>query len=536
MAVYQTLSLTQTGQSVEGNYSKVRIWWITSQTGQSYNNYLRTAYYYVSINDGPEETFAVSYRLPQGVTGNLILETTIQVPHRDDGTGKVSVRTWMDTDISAGVLTMQETLTLDTIPRKSTLIAYDGSLGAEHTLTINRAATSFKHRLTYNCGDVAGYIAGSSTAYTTDTSIKWTPPIGLAAENTTGTSVLIKLTLYTYTADGAHVGTTETTITCAIPVSVKPSCTISVEDTSGLLNRYGAAVQGLSKLKITVSAQTSQSAPISYYEISANGAKYNTNPATTEALTTPGTNKITATVKDTRGRTGSNSANVDVLAYAAPVISKLTVHRCDADGTENDQGEYVKAVFSSTVSPLSNKNTAAYKLRYKKTTATDYSEVVQSAIANVYSVTNHSYIFEADGNSSYDVEIVVTDNHGTSIRATSVSTAFTLLNWHPKGNGMGVGKVSEIENAVEFGLAIYDMDDDLVKGVRYMVNLLLPVGSIVMRYDTQNPNNLYPGTTWTQITARILRAGSAGSIGTEGTIADGSGRTYIDVAVWRRTA
>jgi hypothetical protein len=62
-----------------------------------------------------------------------------------------------------------------------------------------------------------------------------------------------------------------------------------------------------------------------------------------------------------------------------------------------------------------------------------------------------------------------------------------------------------------------------------------PVGSIHMRYDTKNPADLFGGT-WVQITARVLRAGSAGSIGAEGTIADGSGRTYIDIAVWRRTA
>ena len=62
-----------------------------------------------------------------------------------------------------------------------------------------------------------------------------------------------------------------------------------------------------------------------------------------------------------------------------------------------------------------------------------------------------------------------------------------------------------------------------------------PVGSIHIRYDTQNPANIFGGT-WTQITARVLRAGSSGSIGAEGGLADGSARTYIDVAVWRRTA
>lgn len=535
MAVSQSLTLTQTGQSVANNTSTVRILWKSTQSGQSYNNYTRTAKYYISINGGAEVEYSITYNLPKAST-KTILDTTITVPHNADGTGSVSVRTWMDTRISAGVVEKTAALKLDTIPRASSLTASNGTLGTEQTLTIKRAVSTFKHRLTYKCGDVVDYIAGSATTFTTGTSIEWTPPIGLAAENTKGTSVQVVFTLYTYAADGTHIGTTQKTITCAIPTSVKPSCTISVEDTAGLIEKYDAAVQGLSKLKITVKATTSQGAPISAYSISANGAKYNTNPATTEALTTAGTNKISATVKDTRGRSGSNSANVVVLPYVAPVVSLLTVHRCDEDGTDNDQGEYVKVIISGTVSGLNNQNTANYKLRYKKTNEATYTEETLTAIGNVYSVVNHIHVFQADGNSSFDVEVVLTDNHNTYARATSVSTAFTMLNWHKSGTGMGVGKVSELENAVEFGLPIYDQDDGLIVGIPALINLFLPVGSVVIRYDTKNPATLYPGTTWVQITARVLRAGSAGSIGAEGGLADGSARTYIDVAVWRRTA
>lgn len=632
MAVKQTLNLTQSGQSVANNTTQVRILWQSTQTSGSYNNYTRTAKYYISINGGAETEYSLSYTLPKGTTAT-ILDTTITVPHNADGTGSIKVRTWMDTDISAGVVEQTKTLTLTTIPRASSLTASNGTLGTAQTLTINRAVSTFKHRLTYKCGDVSGYIAGSSTGYTTGTSISWTPPIGLSAENTNGTSVLVTLTLYTYTSDGTHVGTTEKTITCVIPVSVAPSCSISVKDTTGSIEKYGAAVQGVSKLEIEVSATTSQSAPISFYEISANGSKYNTSKATTEALTTPGANKIAATVKDTRGRTGSNSATVDVLEYNTPHVPLLTVHRCDTDGTENDQGAYVKIIFSATIVPLNNKNSAVMIMRYKKTTDSTFTEL--GRVSNVYSAKNREYTFAADSNSSYDVEVEAVDDHGKYIRATTVSTAFTLMNWNKEGNGMGIGKVSEKENTLEVGLdsdfygevwgKVYglgelpgipqgsNLNDYLTPGVysvrqnsdaetmqniptkkagrlivssslgqkitetatwRYIEQRFIPydygvgaydsfawvrhinqsgkdtftynawinealktypVGSIHIRYDTKNPADIFGGT-WTQITARVLRAGSAGSIGAEGGLADGSARTYIDVAVWRRTA
>jgi hypothetical protein len=342
--------------------------------------------------------------------------------------------------------------------------------------------------------------------------------------------------LYTYTAAGEHIGTVTKTITCTIPVEVKPSCTIKWEDPTGAAGIYGSPVQGISKLKITVTAQTSYSSGITYRTITANGESFNTAEATTAVLADAGETKIAATVKDRRGRTGSNSVTLDVLGYAPPAITKLRVHRCDPDGTENDQGDCIEVKFTAAITDLVGKNPARYKLRYKDSDAELYTEVELTDLNDVFTVTDYAHIFEADGNSSFDVEIEATDNHGTATRMTSASTAFTLLNWNKEGNGMGVGKVSERQKAVEFALDLYDKNGDPILGGMTLLNLFLPVGSMVLRYDTIDPGTLYPGTTWTQITARILRAGSAGSIGTEGAIADGSGRTYVDIAVWRRTA
>lgn len=525
-------------QSVANNYSEITcVHQLVCDSG--YSLYIGERDNSCTV-DGEKKAFTSPAISTGGGTTHTLGTTKHVVKHNADGTKSCTVSGYFYLQATlAGTykeyIAASGTITLDTIPRASSLTAANGTLDTEQTLTINRAATSFKHRLTYKCGDVAGYIAGSTTTYTTETSIKWTPPIGLAHENTTGTSVSIQLTLYTYASDGTHVGTVTKTITCAIPTSVKPSVTIAWQDLSGAAGLYGSPVQGISRLQISLTEQTSYSSPIASRTITANGAKYNAEEATTEALTSAGSQKIAATIKDQRGRSGSNSVTLNVLAYEGPVISKLTVHRCDEDGTENDQGDFIQVIFSAAITSLNSKNSAAYKLRYKVSTAADYTEVSLTALAKTYIVTDHAHIFKADGNNSYDVEIVATDNHGTAARATSASTAFTLMNWHPSGTGMAIGKVAEMEDAVEIALDLYNKEG-LRLDAKGLVNLLLPVGSMVMRYDTKNPGTIYPGTTWTQITARVLRAGSAGSIGAEGTIADGSGRTYIDVAVWRRTA
>lgn len=414
--------------------------------------------------DGVKVAFTSPDISTEGGTTITLGTTKHTVAHNADGTKSCTVTGYFYLQATLSgtykeYLSASSTITLDTIPRASSLTAANGTLGTQQTLTINRATSNFMHRLLYRCGNSSGYIAGSASDFTTLTSLNWTPPISLAQENKAGTSVSITLTLHTYTGLGVHIGTTTKTITCAIPASVKPSVTIAWQDLSGAAGTYGSPVQGISKLKINLTEQTSYGSPITSRTITANGAKYNTTEATTEALTAAGSQSINATIKDERGRSGSANVTLNVLAYEGPVISKLTVHRCDADGTENDQGEYIQVTFSAAITSLNSKNSAAYKLRYKASNATSYTEIALTALANNYTVTNHAHLFAADGNNSYDVEIVATDNHGTATRTTSASTAFTMLNWNAKGNGMGVGKVSERENAVEFALKMFDQFD-----------------------------------------------------------------------------
>lgn len=334
------------------------------------------------------------------------------------------------------------------------LKASNGTLGTEQTLNFSLVTNTLRYKLSYVCGSASGDITGA-TPVALGTSRSWTPPISLAAQNTAGTSVPIKLTLTTYQSDSTTViGTSTQTITCDIPASVKPSCSAVLEDITGVDDFYGSPVQGLSKIKITVTPTLAHGSPIATYAISANGAKYSKAEATTGALLTAGDSPVVVTVTDKRGRSGTWSYTMKVKAYTAPTITALTVHRCNADGSNNDQGAYIRVVFSAAISSMDGKNTAAYKLRYKKSTATAYTEVNFSDLANVWTVTNREYIFAADDSSSYDVDVTATDRHSSVPRATSASTAFSLFDWHPSGTGACFGGVSERERTLQNNLAL----------------------------------------------------------------------------------
>jgi hypothetical protein len=238
-----------------------------------------------------------------------------------------------------------------------------------------------------------------------------------------------------------------------------------VSDSTGYATTYGGYLQGLSKFKVDIATTLGGGSPIKTYRTTANGTSYTSASFTTGVLTKSGTLTVSSTVTDQRGRTGTASKSLTVLKYSKPSITALSVHRCDQNGTSNDvNGEYIKVVFSSSVTSLSNKNTATYKLEYKKTTASTYTTVNLTSYNNNYAVTNASYIFAADNGASYNVRVIVTDKFDTGSKTTTASTGFTIMHWLASGLGMAIGKVSELAGVLDIGLK-----------TRFMGGILHPV-------------------------------------------------------------
>lgn len=360
-------------------------------------------------------------------------------------------------------------VTLDTVARASqpSCVTWPehtqnvGEFGDTISIHMNRKADTFTHTVRYAYGKLTGTIATGVTTGTT-----WTIPLSfmdLIPNATSGSG-----TIYVDTYSGSTlIGTKYCGFTAKVPASVKPTCTMTLEDVTGVGDIYGSPVQRLSKIKVKVTAKTAYSSPISAYQITAAGIKYSAAEATTELLPTAGNVPVTAMVTDKRGRSGSTSYTMNVQAYDYPAITALAVRRCDANGTVNDQGKYVQVTFSATVYGLNSKNTAAYVLRYKKSSDTTFTEVALSALKNAYTVNSFTSIFAADESSSYDVEVTATDRHGSATRSTSASTAFSLMDWHPSGTGLRFGGVAEDGNTMRCSLdAIFD-EEVVSRGNQY---------------------------------------------------------------------
>lgn len=463
MSVNQSLTLEQVGQSIANNTSKVRIKWTSQQTGSSYNNAPGDkAYYYITINGGTETEHTVAFTLPQNTT-KTILDTTLTVSHKADGTGSIKVRTWMDTEISAGVITQTKTLTLDTIPRASAVSApKTGTLGTALKITIDRKSASFTDKLYYKVGSKN---AVKITGYDGKTTYNWTPPIDLATNAPNSANLAATIICETYNGT-AYVGRSECTVTLAIPSSVVPTLSVSVTDPTGNKSKYtGYFLQLRSKIKVAITGTGAQGSTIKSYSIkvgwsAGSGTLYTASAAsgTTGLLPYYGTVYITCAVTDSRGRTATKSLSYTVSKYSVPTISSISATRCTQNGAASRTGEYGKVTFTAAITPLSNKNTAAYKVQYREYGGTGLWTDVTPTIPedDKYEPKNITTIFPADTNKRYTVRVVATDAFSTSNSSMrDISASFALFHWAKSMLSVGIGRLCDKSRALQVGLNTY---------------------------------------------------------------------------------
>ena len=448
MAVSQSLTLTQVSQSVSDNTSQVRLVWKSTQTGESWSGYTRTAYYYLATNGGSETRYSVDYTLPKGTT-KTIVDKTFTVSHKADGTGSVKVRSWMDTHISAGVVEKSASLTLTTIPRATQPSVSSSSvdMGTEITVSTPRASSSFTHDLAYSFagGSYVSIATGVGTSY------KWTVP-DLASKipkDISGT-----LTIRCITKNGSTtIGTKTVSMTVQVPTDVVPSVSsiAASEAVEGLAAQFGAFVQNKSKITVAITATGAKGSTIKEYSATFQGKSYTTSSWTSELLKTAGTLAIKVRVKDSRGRWSAyETLNITVLTYSAPKVQVLQASRCNADGTANTEGGYAKIVYKYSVSSVGGKNTAAMALNYKRSTLTDYTPLTTgTALSADTSLVTASALFSVDY--QYDIQLTLSDYFGAITPVvTQLPTGAVILDLKANGKGIAFGKASEADG-IEFG-------------------------------------------------------------------------------------
>lgn len=443
-----TISIMQNSQSTSGNYSNVTVSVRFYRTNTGYSTY-GPGTVYCKI-DGTQYSSAVTASQKITENGIILFTKTLNISHNSSGAKNLTCSAWINHDrFTATENSYSQTLT--NIPRKSTLVLGHGTLGTAQTLSVVRASTSFTHTISYICGNDSGTICTKSTS----TSISWTPELSLANNAPNGNVTEVSISIETFNGT-TSIGTNSYRITCAIPDTVKPSVTLSLDDANGYYSTYGAYIQTRSKFSVILTAQGAYNSAIRSYSTTADGSTYTGATFGTSVIRGSGSLTVTATVTDSRGRTGTASETVPVLAYNTPEVSPLRIKRCSSTGTANSGGAYLSVQFDSNVVTLQDMNSASYVIKYKKTSESAFTTETLTNYADQFAVSSGTYIFPADTTSNYDVVLEVTDNFVTVNKNGIGPSVKKFMSFLQNGLGIAFNKTAEKENGFEVAFDMYD--------------------------------------------------------------------------------
>ena len=432
-------------QSISGNYSDVTATLTYSRTNTGFTTG-GTWNGSITIN-GTKATGSKYIEITHN-SNTTALTAKTRVYHNANGSKSITISA--SGSISGASLrstTISQSVTLDTIPRATTPVLSVSSvnMGSTVKITLNRASTSFTHRLSYSFGSLTGQTSGISSPQAQDTSRTFTPPLSLANQIKKSTSGTCTITCKTYNGN-TLIGTKTVTLTVKVPASVVPTISgVSVSDAkTDIAEKFGVYVQQKSKLSVKISASGSYGSTISSYRTTIQSTTYSGASFTSNVITASGTVKLITTVTDSRGRTAKKETNITVASYSPPRITSISAYRIDANGNASDEGERIAVSVKYSVASVDGNNTRTYKVSYKQYGAASFTNIVSTTAATSYDgVLKYTSSPSISVDYSYTVKFELSDYFTKVSYNVEIPTAFTCMDFRYTGKGIAFGKVSE---------------------------------------------------------------------------------------------
>ena len=360
-----------------------------------------------------------------------------------------------------------------------------GTLNAIARVSVPTLASS-----TFNFGDTLQINAPVKDAVFTNDLYVTIPAIGvqsqLIASNVTGS--WLWHTPASYINQLPNASSTEVIITCQtkiastgkaiaekvvtakgqVPSTYAPTIdTCTVTDPMGYAVVFARYIGGKSRVRVVAKATGKNgatissykayifSSPMPYTETLSDGSVQITSGIVNASYTIDGQADVRLVVTDSRGHSTERKITINVYSYVSPSISKFNAFRANASGVADDEGNYIAFDTKYSLNPIDKLNTKTHTIQYRVQGETEWL-TLQSGELETYHFSGviRSLTEVLDGDHPYEFRLSVTDYFSTVRATSSVSVAYTLMDFHKDGHAMAFGKVCEMEEGVEFDLPV----------------------------------------------------------------------------------
>jgi len=409
-------------ESIEGNYSDVTATLSYSRT-DSYKTY---GYWAGSLTiNGNKKSVSGKYVEISKNSNTVTVTHTVRVPHNDDGTksitisasGSISGTTLTKTTISASVA-------LENIPRAASVAATDADIGSVSMVTIGKKSDLYTYTVAWQFGSLRGYLSddglSDEAVQVRVSSLAFALPEHFYYEIPDKASDLCTLTCTTF-LDGSPIGSAQqcSFTVRADPARCGPVLRVSVKDIDpaavALTGDPDTFIRYVSTAQCTLTAQARFGASIIRKKIA--GETVLSDTLTLEKVDA---DSVHFAVRDSRGYTAEETADLELLPYFTPIL-RLSAARTDAtsgDAVLQAEGSFYQGMFGSTGNDL--------RMQYQIGGGTPVSltpEVEDGAFRL------RAVLHDLDYTQSYQITVTVSDAI-SSVNATAmINPGIPVFDW-----------------------------------------------------------------------------------------------------------
>lgn len=423
------------------------------------------------------------------------------VPHNADGTwsGKIGASYRLNINYGGtyiGTISGDQTITLPTIPRASTVSATDANIGSVSSIYINANSSAFSHGLLVTFGSLNFYLDGNgnpSSSYVTfmQRTVPFRLPDSFYAQIPNSATGEVTLTLWTHTDKDHYFDPETTTFTataaaalCAPTVSA--TCQDTNEKTLALTGNADALVRYASTASGSLSVAARNSASIKRITVAGTEIPLN---ATSYAITNVETNKVTVTATDSRGYSTTQTIEKTLVPYVQLTCNILRANRPVPSSNEAQieiAGQYFAGNFGAADNTLT--------LKYQNPSG-DWVAVTPTIDTTKNTYTASITVPDLDYRQAFSIPVQAEDKLFTATNTAQIMAGVPSFYWTKEFFQLNVPLRLNGEN---------------------ILSKVYPVGSIYMSLSSTDPKDLFGGT-WERLKDRfLLAAGDKYSVGATG--------------------